>query len=55
MYTEYDDGCNLLCTWLPQGLYLVMYRKLTTKVTKTLSNTPVTETGVTTQSGFKEG
>ena len=43
-YTEYNGLRNLLCTWLPQGLYLVMCRKFTTKVTKTLSNIPVTET-----------
>ena len=46
-------GSESLCTWLPQGLYLVMCRELTTKVTEMLSNTPVTETGVTTQSGFE--
>ena len=29
---------------MPQGLYLVMCYKFTTKVTKTLSNIPITET-----------
>ena len=43
-YTEYNGLRNLLCTWLPQGLYLIMCCKLTTKVTEILSNISVTKT-----------